>query len=253
MSLIESSVLGSLSHAQWLALGLCFIWSGFVRSGLGFGGAALALPLMLMVINEPILLLPAICWHLLIFSSLTVATRISNVDWRFLMKLSGLLAVPFAAGLFGLLNLPGAVLTIFVYAVTLGYGLLYALDRVLVSSNRWMDGFCLLTGGYVSGVSLIGAPLIVAYSARRVEAHRLRDTLFVMWIVLVLFKLTTFVAAGVDLQLVLASLMLPLVAVGHMMGMKLHEHLLHADRASFHRLIGCGLMLVSVLGLASAL
>jgi uncharacterized membrane protein YfcA len=34
-----------------------FIWSGFVRSGLGFGGAALALPLMLLIYDQPLLVL----------------------------------------------------------------------------------------------------------------------------------------------------------------------------------------------------
>jgi hypothetical protein len=36
---------------------MIFVWSGFVRSGLGFGGAALALPLMLLVYDQPILVL----------------------------------------------------------------------------------------------------------------------------------------------------------------------------------------------------
>ena len=34
---------------QLLATALIFIWSGFVRSGLGFGGAALGLPFLLLV------------------------------------------------------------------------------------------------------------------------------------------------------------------------------------------------------------
>ncbi len=250
---LEGSFWATLSVWQLLALSLCFLWSGFVRSGLGFGGAALALPLMLMVVNEPVLLLPAICLHLLLFSSLTVASRIANVDWRYLLRLVLVIAIPFAAGLFGLLNLSGRFLSIVVYAVTLSYGLMYALNRVLVSGNRWVDAFCLTFGGYVSGVSLIGAPLIMAVSTRQLPARQLRDTMFVVWIVLVIVKLSTFVGAGVDLQWRLALAMLPLVGLGHWFGLKLHSHLVSGDRQFFNRIIGCGLMLVSILGLATAL
>ena len=65
-----------------------FIWSGFVRSGLGFGGAALALPLMLLVYDQPLFWLPIIGIHLLIFSAMTLRNRLHNVDWQTLRKTS---------------------------------------------------------------------------------------------------------------------------------------------------------------------
>ncbi len=50
------------------AIALVFAWTGFVRAGIGFGGAALGLPLMLFVQNTPLLwLLPIIGVHLLFF------------------------------------------------------------------------------------------------------------------------------------------------------------------------------------------
>lgn len=51
---------------------LIFIWSGFVRSGLGFGGAVLSLPFLLLVLDDPLVFLPIIAVHLLVFSSLTI-------------------------------------------------------------------------------------------------------------------------------------------------------------------------------------
>ncbi len=33
---------------------LCFLWSGFIRSGLGFGGLVLTLPFALMVVDSPL-------------------------------------------------------------------------------------------------------------------------------------------------------------------------------------------------------
>lgn len=251
--MLSDSAVSSLALWQLIAIGAGFIWSGFVRSGLGFGGAALTLPLLLMVHNDVLLYLPAICWQLLLFSSLTLATRLDNVNWRFLAKLILLLAVPFAAGLFGLLNLSTRVLAVFVYSVTLLYGSLYALDRVMVSRNRWMDGICLIGGGYVSGVSLIGAPLIVAYSTLRLPATQLRDTLFVVWVFLVIGKLATFTAAGVNLQWQFSALTLPLAAFGHYMGLKVHTKLVGAQRRQFNQVIGLGLCTVSILGLWAAL
>lgn len=250
---MSTTVWASLAPWQLIAIGICFIWSGFVRSGLGFGGAALTLPMLLMINNDPLLYLPAICWQLLIFSLLTVATRLNNVNWRHLGHLSLILAIPFAAGLFGLLNLSVTVLSLFVYSMTLLYGVIYVLNKVMVSRGRLMDAVCVIGGGYVSGVSLIGAPLIVAYSTRHLSAHELRDTLFVMWIFLVIGKLSTFVAAGVDLQWQLSAITLPLVAAGHWLGLKAHRKLVSGERRRFNQVIGTGLCGVSILGLWSVL
>ena len=45
-----------------------FVWSGFVRAGLGFGVAVLTLPLLLAVDDRPLFWLPILALHLLIFS-----------------------------------------------------------------------------------------------------------------------------------------------------------------------------------------
>ena len=140
-----------------------------------------------------------------------------------------------------------------VYAVTLVYGVMYLLDRGIVSTNRWSDALLIVLGGYVSGVSLTGAPLIVAVGARRLPPARLRDTLFVMWIVLVLVKLGTFVAADVDLQWLLFAATLPFATLGHVLGLRLHARLLAGGATRFRRVVGGGLAAVSTIGLLSVL
>jgi len=60
-----------LSLNELFVVGIIFIWTGFVRSGLGFGGGALGLPLMLFVFNKPVFWLPIIGFQLLFFSMLT--------------------------------------------------------------------------------------------------------------------------------------------------------------------------------------
>ena len=52
---------------------LIFSWSGFVRTGLGFGGAALGLPLMILIGGSPIDWLPIIGIHLFIFSGIALS------------------------------------------------------------------------------------------------------------------------------------------------------------------------------------
>ena len=248
-----SAGLVALAPWQLAAIAAAFLWSGFVRSGLGFGGAALTLPLLLLVVDDPLFFLPAIACQLLLFSSLTIATRLDNVDWVWLGRLVAMLALPVAAGLAGLLNLSPTLLSGIVYAVTLGYGAMYLLDRGIVSTGRASDALLIALGGYVSGVSLTGAPLIVAVGARRLPPARLRDTLFVLWIVLVSVKLATFVAADVDLRWALFGATLPFVAIGHVLGLRLHARLVVGGAARFRRIVGAGLAAVSLAGLATVL
>ena len=63
---------------------LIFSWSGFVRTGLGFGGAALGLPLMMLVGGSPIDWLPIIGIHLFFFSGIALSKVLKKVDWRYL-------------------------------------------------------------------------------------------------------------------------------------------------------------------------
>jgi uncharacterized membrane protein YfcA len=227
---------------------LIFVWTGFVRTGLGFGGAALGLPLMLFIHDQPLFWLPVIGSHLLFFSALTLRTRLDNVDWAYLRR-SGLFIVPAAlVGVFGLLNLPNQWLIVFIYTVTLFYAFTWVMNMDIRSTNHWLDKGLLLTGGYIAGTSLTGAPLMVAVYARNVAREQLRNTLFVLWFILVTIKMSTFAALGVALQLDSALLLLPVAFIGHVIGLKVHELSLHNDRL-FKRMVGGVLMLISVLGL----
>lgn len=233
---------------QSLWVGLVFIWAGFVRTGLGFGGAALGLPFMLFLDNRPLLWLPIIGVHLLIFSGMTLRTRLKDVDWGYLYQ-SGRYIIPAALiGVFGLLNLPNQWLVVFIYSITLFYGLIWMLDWAIHSGSHWVDKGLLMLGGYVAGTSLTGAPLMVAVFMRNVAREQLRNTLFVLWFVLVAIKMATFAALGVELHLLTALMLLPVAAIGHVIGLKAHDAILHNDRV-FKRVVGLGLTLISLLGL----
>jgi uncharacterized membrane protein YfcA len=228
-------------------IGLIFIWTGFVRSGLGFGGAALGLPLLLLIYNRPIFWLPIIGSHLLFFSAATLRTRLNNVNWQYL-KQSSVFIVPSAlVGIFGLLNLPNEWLVIFIYSITLFYAFVWLLNVDIRSSNDWVDKTLLILGGYVAGTSLTGAPLMVAVFMRNVTLSQLRNTLFVLWFLLVSIKMGTFAVLSVNLHLLTAALLLPVAAIGHFLGLKSHEMILRNDRL-FKRLIGGVLILICLLG-----
>lgn len=107
-----------LALYQYMLIGIVFIWSGIVRSGLGFGGAVLALPFLLLIDNQPLVYLPIIAVHLLIFSSLTVyqnnrkakrSQTESTVAWRFLGKTLVIMLIPKLIGVFGLITLPNHI------------------------------------------------------------------------------------------------------------------------------------------------
>ncbi|MEG3080082.1 sulfite exporter TauE/SafE family protein [Halomonas sp. 5021] len=248
---------------QYALIGLIFAWSGFVRTSLGFGGAVLALPFLLLVVNEPLVFLPIIAIHLLIFSS-WIAWRghrqvqqegaagtapESNIDWGYLAKALKIMIIPKLIGVVGLLTLPANVMTSIIFGIVIIYAIGYVLNKPFKSKNKYVDYVLLALGGYVSGTSLIGAPLIVAVFATHVAKEQLRDTLFVLWFILVVIKMVSFVIAGVDLQLIHQLWLLPCAFIGHLLGEKAHRYMLKADTGLFFRVLGAVLILVSVVGL----
>lgn len=255
----------NLEFWQLAAIGLLFVWGGFVRSGLGFGGAVLTLPFLLMIYNAPLVFLPIIAIHLLFFSFITVllshrktsrsgvAERRGTVNWTFLRYALLLMIIPKLIGVAGVITLPATIVSSFIFVVVLVYGVSYVLDRPFKSNNKWLDAVFMILGGYVSGTSLIAAPLIVPVAAGRVEHYQLRDTLFVLWFVLVAVKLSAFLWTGVDLQWRHQLWLLPCATAGHLLGLRFHEYTLQADTKIFFRYLGFGLLAVSVAGLVRLL
>ena len=236
------------SHFDIFLTCVLFIWTGFVRSGLGFGGAALGLPLMLMLYDQPLFWLPIIGFHLLFFSSITFGRNLQSVDWHYLKK-SGYFIFPAALiGVMGLISLPNQWLLIFIYTVTLIYAFIWSMNWAITSSNNIIDKVLLVLGGYVAGTSLTGAPLMIAVYARNVAKANLRNTLFVLWFILVTMKMTTFAVLNVDLHFLISLALLPIAAIGHVIGLKFHDMILKNDQV-FKRVIGGVLGLISSIGL----
>lgn len=248
-----------LSSTQFFLVCVVFVWSGFVRSSLGFGGAALALPILLLIHNDPLLYLPIIAIHLLIFSTLTIFTsqdKLSvlhyspKIDWDYLKKSLSVMIIPKLIGVFGLITLSATILSTIIFAIIILYALGYLFNRSLVPNHSKFDHLMLALGGYFSGTSLIGAPLIVAVFARHVAQSYLRDTLFLMWFILVLIKVSSFIYFGIDMQWQAQLWLLPCAALGHYVGLQVHRYLQNKDPVTFYRWIGGGLLSVSLIGLS---
>ncbi|MCK5896990.1 MAG: TSUP family transporter [Cocleimonas sp.] len=242
-------MINQFSILQLISIVFIFIWTGFVRTGIGFGGATLGLPLLLLVDSNPLFFLPIIGLHLLFFTSLTLSSRLHNVNWSLVAKVMAVIIIPKFIGILGLLSFPSELLTLTVFAITLFYGLTWLFNYTIQSQSKWVDGFLLVLGGYVSGTSLVGAPLIAAVVIRHVKQAELRETLFVLWIILVSFKMITFVAYDVPLNWLAALWLLPFVAIGHFIGLKVHDYLVKSDSTTFHRVLGAGLIVISSIGL----
>jgi len=255
--------MSELALYQYVLIGLIFVWSGFVRSGLGIGGAVLSLPFLLLVLDEPLVFLPIIAVHLLVFSSLTIwmnnrkssrtddegRTSAGTVDWSYLWRILAIMIVPKLIGVFGLITLPSDVMSTIIFVIVALYSVSYILDKPFRSGSRAVDTVFLMVGGYVSGTSLIGAPLIIAVAAQHLPKERLRDTLFALWFILVVIKMGAFIWVGVDLQLIHHLWLLPCAAVGHIIGLNVHDRMLRAETPVFFRVLGVVLLIVSSIGM----
>ena len=251
---------------QYILIALAFAWSGFVRSGLGFGGAVLSLPFLLLIENLPLVYLPLIGVQLLFFSSLTIffskpasgttvtGEKVSGtIDWAYLRYALAIMLVPKLIGVIGLITLPTDLMSGIIFCIVVAYSLSYILERPFKSNSKALNILFLVLGGYASGVSLIGAPLIVLVFAAHVAKHQLRNTLFALWFILVTIKLGAFVYTDIDLQLIHQLWLLPCAGVGHIIGLYFHEKLLSADSGIFYRVLGSVLLLVSLTGIYKTL
>jgi len=248
--LSNSYLLNELSQQQLIASAFIFLWTGFVRSGLGFGGSALGLPFMLMVDDSPLFWLPIIGTHLLFFTSLTIYKRLKNIDWNYTRQALKYILPAKIIGVLGLLNLPNDWLVIIIYTITFLYAMMWLTNFQIKSESGWGDKSLLALGGYVSGTSLTGAPLIVAVFMQHVKKNQLRDTLFAMWFMLVTIKMSTFAVFSVNLQFSSALILLPMAWVGHLIGLKAHHKILENDLI-FKRVTGALLMVICIIGFTS--
>ena len=240
------------SPLELLMIAIIFTWIGFVRTGLGFGGAVLGLPILLLIGGSPIDWLPIIGIHLLFFSSITLSNSLKQVDWQYLKKTLPWILPAKIIGVIGLLSLPPNVMTVIVYLITILYSLTWINNSQIISKKTWINNLLLFFGGYLSGTSLMGGALLVAVYMSHIDLMKLRNTLFVLWFFLVSIKMAAFVAVGVYIDWRFSLMLIPVAALGHFIGLRMHERMIKSD-AKFKRWMGGVLILVCMVGLVKVI
>ena len=235
-----------------LFISLIFVWIGFVRTGLGFGGAVLGLPLLMLVGGSPIDWLPIIGIHLLFFSGIALARSLNTIDWSYLKRSLPWILPAKIIGVIGLISLPPIVMTLIVYSITSFYALTWMLNYNIASREGWVSRLLLILGGYISGTSLNGAPLLVAVYMQNIDVKRLRNTLFVLWFLLVTIKMSAFLIVDVYINWKFSLMLIPVAALGHFVGLKVHNRIIEND-TQFKRWMGSVLILICIAGLTKVL
>ncbi|MDB9950852.1 sulfite exporter TauE/SafE family protein [Candidatus Thioglobus sp.] len=236
------------SPLELLMIAIIFTWIGFVRTGLGFGGAVLGLPILMLIGGSPIDWLPIIGIHLLFFSSITLSNSLRQVDWQYLKKSLPWILPAKIIGVIGLLSLPPNVMTVIVYLITILYSLTWINNSQIISKKTWVNNLLLFFGGYLSGTSLMGGVLLVAVYMNHIDLKKLRNTLFVLWFFLVSIKMVAFMAVGVYIDWRFSLMLIPVAALGHFIGLRMHERMIKSD-AKFKRWMGSVLIIVCMVGL----
>jgi hypothetical protein len=242
----------AFTPTEIVAISLIFVWIGFVRTGLGFGGAVLGLPLLMLVGGSPIDWLPIIGIHLLFFSGIALVNKLKMVDWVYLKKSLPWILPAKVIGVIGLISLPPNVMTVIVYSITSFYALTWILNFQIASREGWVSRMLLFLGGYISGTSLNGAPLLVAVYMQNINIKRLRNTLFVLWFLLVTIKMSAFLIVDVYINWKFALMLIPVAGLGHFVGLKVHDRIIENDTL-FKRWMGSVLILICVAGLTKVL
>ena len=240
------------SSLELAIISLIFVWIGFVRTGLGFGGAVLGLPLLMLVGGSPIDWLPIIGIHLLFFSAIALVQALNAIDWNYLKKSLPWILPSKIIGVIGLISLPPTVMTLIVYSITFFYALTWAMNFNIASREGWVSRVLLILGGYISGTSLNGAPLLVAVYMQNIDIKKLRNTLFVLWFLLVTIKMSAFIIVGVYINWQFSLMLIPVAALGHFIGLKVHDRIIEND-TQFKRWMGGVLILICLAGLSKVL
>lgn len=240
------------SSLELAIISLIFVWIGFVRTGLGFGGAVLGLPLLMLVGGSPIDWLPIIGIHLLFFSAIALVNALKTIDWSYLKKSLPWILPSKIIGVIGLISLPPTVMTLIVYSITFFYALTWAMNFNIASREGWVSRVLLILGGYISGTSLNGAPLLVAVYMQNINIKKLRNTLFVLWFLLVTIKMGAFVIVDVYINWQFSLMLIPVAALGHFIGLKVHDRIIEND-TQFKRWMGGVLILICLAGLSKVL
>jgi uncharacterized membrane protein YfcA len=206
----------------------------------------------MLVGGSPIDWLPIIGIHLLFFSGIALVRSLKTVDWSYLKQSLPWILPAKIIGVIGLISLPPTVMTVIVYSITSFYALTWIMNFQIASREGWGSRLLLMLGGYISGTSLNGAPLLVAVYMQNIDVKRLRNTLFVLWFLLVTIKMGAFLTVDVYINWKFSLMLIPVAGLGHFVGLKVHDRIIDND-IQFKRWMGSALIVICIVGLSKVI
>lgn len=206
------------------------ITAGFtVRGGAGFGGGALATPLLALVLPLKTVL-PVVVTMLMLASIGQIARERRRVDWREVLRVLPFMLVGVLGGLYLLATVDSKPLSralgVFVVCYSI-YALVFA-GRMVAVGQRWVGplaavlGLCAGFAGALFGGA--AGPLYVMYlNALRMEKDRFRASLTFLMAFQGVMRITGYATLGFynAAVFVLIVLALPMLWLGNLLGDRL--------------------------------
>jgi hypothetical protein len=87
---------------------------------------------------------------------------------------------------------------------------------------------------------------------QNIEIKKLRNTLFVLWFLLVSIKMSAFLVVDVYINWQFSLMLIPIAGLGHFVGLKVHDQIIEND-TKFKRWMGSVLIVICIVGLSKAL
>jgi uncharacterized membrane protein YfcA len=232
----------------WLIVLLIVLLAGFIQGLVGFGSGLVMVPTLVLLI-EPIVLIPAVLVHGLIMNmALSIEARRYIQAGRIAPILLGaLIGLPFGTYLLMILSpdiikiLIGTVIVIFGLILISGRSFEVKRERIFTVPLGIMSG--LLNGS----VSMSGPPVILFFANQMIRKKNFRANTVTYFFFLNVATLFIFALVGLITMdvLVLAGVTLPFALLGILIGTKVSKKV---DEKVFRRI---ALILVSIAGLVS--
>ncbi|KRF21227.1 hypothetical protein ASG90_02205 [Nocardioides sp. Soil797] len=222
-----------------------FALAAIAQAVSGFGGAMLAIPLLLVLGVDPGTAIAAATGVSLLISSLAWRREREHVEAPVVRRLvlAGLLGMPL--GLLALLVLDEQVLARGIGVLILVAVALTALRVRLPDSGSAHGAAGVLSGALLTSTGMNGPPLVLAVAGAGLSARRVRATLQAVFVVQDVAAVGLFALAGVlDLE---ALVLIAAGAVGMPLGWAVGDRIFHRlSEQAFRRIVLLGLVGVAL-------
>jgi len=238
--------------AAVLVFGTVFL-AGFLRGFTGFGFALAAVPVLTLFV-EPAAVVPAIPIVAMVAGAEQLTRAWKSANWHAIYRLliGAVVGAPF--GVFALTYFSANAMRILIGLVLLGAVL--ALWRGYRFKERPPTGAQIGIGvasGILNGATAMGGPPVILFFLASPEGVAVgRASLLVYFFFISAWSIVTQAVAGLlDLKvLVLALLMIPVMAVGNVLGDRLFNR---AKAATYQRVALAFLLAIAILAIARAI